>query len=152
MTEIATPLDANGKSDGLSRTLARIERSGEETRLRLARSLRQLEDVDEGRHSAGVCVAWGAAAKAVYRLIGTSLDADAGRAAPLAGGDLDDVPAACRVFGGLCRRIVLSPAWWREDLGLLAGRGLCYGLLDGLFFIHLHIITGTSVGVSIFPS
>jgi NHLM bacteriocin system ABC transporter ATP-binding protein len=122
MTEIATPLDANGKSDGLSRTLARIERSGEETRLRLARSLRQLEDVDEGRHSAGVSVAWGAAAKAVYRLIGTSLDADAGRAAPLAGGDLDDVPAACRVFGGLCRRIVLSPAWWREDLGLLAGR------------------------------
>lgn len=122
MTEIAPPLEADTTSEALARTLARIERSGDETRLRLARSLRQLGDVDEGRHSSGVSVAWGAAAKAVYRLIGATLDEDAGRAAILSGSQFEDVPAACRVFGALYRRIVLSPMWWREDMGLLAVR------------------------------
>lgn len=105
----------------VARMIQRIERSTVSTRQALERSLRQLDVVDEGQASLSIPAGWGMAAKAVARLIGERDLWQTAVSSRLEGDGLEAVARASDAFGAASRAVVLTPDWWRDDLGPLIG-------------------------------
>ncbi|MCB1506072.1 MAG: NHLP bacteriocin export ABC transporter permease/ATPase subunit [Hyphomicrobiaceae bacterium] len=113
----------SGRADAAAdaSVLERLERSHQATKREVARRLRQLGAVDEGRHTQTGIRATGAAAEAAIRVLeagGMEIE-DSSR--QVTGIEFDEVPLVCRALGAAAREVVLPRGWWKEDQGHLVG-------------------------------